>query len=97
VTELVTAEQFRRRPRGVVMGAGAAWIYGSPDGQLFYSIVFGLIDETSAAALLALWECELETSGHRSLCDARGLRQITPAAFARLTEFLTKLPALALA
>ena len=84
--ESVDAATLARRRRGMV--AGPRWLYGSPDGQLYFTIVAGPIDEPSLRPLLELWKLELGTGGHASLCDASGLSSFAPDAFARLRAFL---------
>lgn len=85
--EIVDAAAFLRRPHGMVLGP--QWIYGSPDGRLYFSVLFGAVDETHVDGLIALWASELATDGHVSLCDTAALESATPGAFAALNRFLS--------
>lgn len=84
--EIVDAAAFLRGARGMVLGP--QWIYGSPDARLYFSVLFGAVDETHVDGLIALWAAELATAGHVSLCDTAALESATPGAFAALNRFL---------
>jgi len=79
---------FLHRPAGRMV-LGRRWVYGSPDGVLFFSLVFGALDESDVATLTRLWRVELATGGHLSLFDASALSSVTPTAFGALGEFLS--------
>jgi AraC-like DNA-binding protein len=85
---VVDVRAFLRRPADAMV-AGRTWVYGTTGG-LYFSIVFGVVDEQDLASLLRLWRVERETGGHVSLCDAGGLVSVTPSAFEVLGAFLAE-------
>src|SRR5262245_7063833 len=85
--KVVDERAFRARPAGRMVVA-PCWVYGSPDGALYFSVVRGAVDEEAVRSLVRLWGVELATGGHLSLCDVAGVSSIAPAAFAALGEFL---------
>ncbi len=86
--QLRSADAFAQERRGLVHGG--QWIYGSPDGRLYASVLIGPVEEAGIAGLLSLWRLELDTRGHLSLCDTHLMTAATPPAFAALTAFLAE-------
>jgi AraC-like DNA-binding protein len=86
--EIVEEVVFLRRPRGRMV-VGPSWAYGSLDGRLRFSVLFGAADDAGAAGLLRLWGSELDAPPHPSLFDASELSGITPLAFLAASSFLT--------